>query len=1267
MDKVYFTINGEHYSLSGSEVSPTTSLNEYLRDYLQLHGTKAMCREGGCGACIVAVARPHPVTKEKHTVAVNSCLVHVLSCHQWDITTVEGVGNRKDGYHAIQSRLAAFNGTQCGYCTPGWVMNMYSLYEGAKQRLSTGDVEDSFGGNICRCTGYRPILDAFKSFATDASPELQNKVLDLEDLHKVKCAQKCERRCSVIDDEWCVLHNKQESMLQLEGPSSRWYKAFTLQDVFQILAKEGLDSYKLVAGNTGQGVFSDPTQPRIFIDISSIEALKDNLIDVNLVIGAGTTLTELISVFRSRSSHNDFSYMKDFVEHLELVAHVPVRNTGTIGGNLAMKNAHHDFPSDLFILLETVNATVTVVNHTLSEKTLTMQDFLNTDLKNHVITNFKMPPLSHSNKIRSYKIMPRAQNALAIVNAGFAFKLDSNNKIEQARIVFSPISSSFIHATETENFLKGKELFNEEVLKSVLKKLEEEIVPVDDPPVPSPLCRKTIALGLFYKAVLSLCPAQALNPRYASGATMLSRGISTGTQTFDTDKSLWPLNKPVPKLEALTQCSGEAKYACDVSSTPRDVHVAFVLSKICLGEIESFDASQALKIPGVVAFYTAKDIPGKNTFVPTNVPWASFEEEILASKEVSYYGQPVALVAAVSHAIALKAADLVKVVYKKSSAKPVLSIEEALVAPDKDRRIREDVSKTATGKGENTSHVIKGSFIIPSQYHFTMETQCCSVSNTELGVHVRSATQWMDLVHVAVANALDIEQNRVLVSVPRVGGAYGGKASRSALAACACALVSRKLNRTATLVMPLTHNMAAIGKRQRCRADYELGVDDEGVIQYLNLSYYMDCGFNFNDTAGSAISDVMALMYQSSTWTVKGYSVLTDTAGNTWCRAPGTNEATAIVEHLMERIAHVTKKDPIEVRIKNITPEHISIKDMIDTLKNDSNYNERKAQIATFNAENAWKKRGIKLCIMSFPIDYSWNFPVTVSVYHGDATVAITHGGIEMGQGINTKVAQVCAYTLKVPLEKVTVFGSDSLSSPNAMASNGSITSDCVAYATVKSCTELLKRLESVKNEMNDPSWEQLVQKAFEKGVNLQTSYMTGPLDSPAGYNIHGACACEVELDVLTGQHAVTRVDLIEDVGVSISPDIDVGQIEGAFIMGLGLWTSEQLAYEPSSGRLLTDRTWTYHPPGAKDIPVDFRVAFQKNSINTAGVLRSKATGEPALTLAVTVPLALHDAIVSARKEFGYADTEWLDVDAPYSVENILKAISPKTESFQLK
>ncbi|KAI8431972.1 hypothetical protein MSG28_004503 [Choristoneura fumiferana] len=961
--------------------------------------SKTMCHEGGCGACVVSVSHTHPETKEKHVFAVNSCLVHVLSCHEWDITTVEGVGNRRDGYHPIQQRMASFNGTQCGYCTPGWVMNMFSLYESSNKTLTTQQIEKSFGGNICRCTGYRPILDALKSFATDADQRLRDRVQDMEDLDRIKCLKRCEKKCSETDEDWCVIEKENVALLHVEMKANRWYKAYTINDIFQ-------EVYK----------------------------------DANLVVGAGMTLTDLMATCVRWTREADFQYLQQFHEHLDLVAHVPVRN-----------------------------------------------------------------------------IMPRAQNAHAILNAGFLFKLNSLN-IDKCNIVFGNIRPEFVRASQTEQALKGM-LLSTALVKGI-EKLNEELMPV--------------------VALLSLSPV--VNPRYLSGGTLLTRPVSRGTQTFDTDKSLWPLNEPVPKLEALTQCSGEARYSCDVSTAAREVHVAFVLSS---------------KLKGVVSFLTAKDIPGKNSFTPTDVPAQDFDEEILASKHVSYYGQPIAVVAAVTHKLALKAAGMVRVEYK-GKKEPVLSIEEALVAPDKDKRIREDVSIKPTNKGVDTTQVIKGNFSIPSQYHYTMETQCCTTANTELGLTVRSSTQ-------------------VIVKVPRVGGAYGGKASRSALVACACALVARKLNRTATLVLPIDHNMAIVGKRLRCYADYEIGINKDGVIQYLTLSFYSDCGYSFNDSSAGEIASTITNLYESSRWLIKGYSVLTDKHSNTWCRAPGTTEGVAILEHIMHRIAHAVKRDPTDIKIQHLSPKHQSVKDLLLSFKTDIKYDERKAEIEKYNSQNAWKKQAIQISTMSYPIGYAFNFPVTISVYHADGTILISHGGIEMGQGINTKVAQVCAYTLKVALDKVTVQGSDTFVSPNSMASNGSYTSECLAFATVKACKELLDRMEPARSELNEPTWEEVVKRSFDKGINLQASYMYSDNDSLAGYNVYGACAAQVELDVLTGNHVVTRVDILEDTG-----------IEGAFIMGLGLWTSEHLVYAPS-GRLLTDRTWTYKPPGARDIPVDMR------------------------------------------------------------------------------
>ncbi|CAK1583033.1 unnamed protein product [Parnassius mnemosyne] len=485
------------------------------------------------------------------------------------------------------------------------------------------------------------------------------------------------------------------------------------------------------------------------------------------------------------------------------------------------------------------------------------------------------------------------------------------------------------------------------------------------------------------------------------------------------------------------------------------------------------------------------------------------------------------------------------------------------------------------------------------------------------------------------------------------------------MVACACALAANVLQRPASLVLPLKHNMAAIGKRSACDLHYEVGVNDDGLIQYLNLTYYNDCGCTYNDTCGPGIANRIQNMYDSTRYNITGFSVLTDKPSNTWCRAPASTEGVAVMEHIMERIAHITKKDPIEVRITNLAAKDAVLKEMIATFKMETNYDDRVSEIAKHNKENAWKKRALKLSLMSYPITFYGNRPVTISVYHADGSVLISHGGIEMGQGINTKVAQVCAYELMIPLSKVTVKGSDSFVSPNAMVSSGSITTECIAYATIKACKELLNRLEPSRNELVDPTWEEVVKKSFENNVNLQASWMTSPSDSLMGYDVYGVCFTEICLDVLTGQHQILRVDILEDTGQSLNPNLDVGQIEGAFIMGVGMWTSEHLIYS-KSGRLLTDCTWTYKPPGALDIPIDFRISFRRNSKNDTGILRSKATSEPALVLSVGVTFALHEAILEARKEFGYEDTEWLNIDTPYCVENIIKAIAPKIQSYKL-
>ncbi|KAI5634816.1 molybdopterin-binding domain of aldehyde dehydrogenase domain-containing protein [Phthorimaea operculella] len=1264
MDRIRFKINDIPHSV-GSEISSDVSLLDYIRNYAELRGTKYMCREGGCGACIVtAVKSPGSLP-----VAVNSCLVSITSCHDWEITTVEKVGNRLKGYSVVQTTLAENNGTQCGYCTPGWVMAMHSLLQ-SKTKLTRLEIEQSFASNICRCTGYRPILEAFKKFAVD-DPNSKN-LLDIEELHlSKKCKEKCvPENCE--DSEWCMIsqeHVNIPHVIEIDLKDGRkWFKVYEVQDVFNIFKEQGDDSYMLVAGNTGKGAYPIEAYPRILIDVADVSALKGYTIDQNLVVGAGTTLSEAIEIFKQISKQEYFEYLNKFVNHLKLVAHIAVRNLGSIAGNLMLKHQHNGFASDIFLLLETVGAQLTIEFSNGKRLMVTMQQFLKTEMKCAVLLNVMLPPLSLEYNLVTYKIMPRAQNAHAIVNAGFLYKYNANGKVLQARIVYGGLSPTFTRAKNTEAYLVGKTLFTNQTLQSAIGVLKNELVVVEKPPEPSVKYRGQLAINLFYKGLLELCPKEVLYPRFQSGAVKVkeTRSVSDARQIFDTDTSLWPLNKPIPKVEALIQCSGEAPYVDDMPTLPDEVFAAFVLTTVPSGNIVTINASKALAHPGVIAFYTSTDIPGKNSYIPGGIE--SFvlypaDEEILCSGQVKCFNQPLGIIVADTKSIAETAAKLVTVKYNNVK-KPILDIKDASKIPDRNTLY---FSADATAKGDSVSKVIKGGYAVYGQYHFSMETLVCVTKPTEDGMAIYSATQWIDFLHQMTSRALKIPQNKIDVKVVRLGGAYGIKVTRSAQVAIACSLVTHKLYRPCRFLMPLTTNMRAVGKRFPAHIEYEMGVNASGAIQYMNMTLHSDNGHIVDTLLNVLATDAYYNCYDKSRWNYKIFNTVTDTASNTWCRSPATIENTAAAETFMERISYELSLDPLQVRLANLNYEKYSdVKEMLTNLKVNAEYDARKLEVDKFNSQNRWKKRGLRASLLRWTLNQPTYYDINMSVFHGDGTVAITHAGIEMGQGINTKAVQIAAYFLKIPISKIIIKPNDTMISPNSNTTAGSFGSQYVCLGVQKCCEELNKKLEPIRQNNPNASWEEVIEAAFTAGVDLQTHAFVGP-DDKAGYDIFGVACAEVELDVLTGEYEILRVDLLQDVGLSVSPEIDIGQVEGSFIMALGYWTMEKLVYDKGTGELLTDRTWNYHVPQARDIPQDFRVYFRKKSKGLPVFLGAKATGEPSMCLSVVVTFALREAFTSARLETGIPTTHWLTIDGPFTVENLCLACNNNPADYLFK
>uniref|UniRef100_A0A182M2C9 Indole-3-acetaldehyde oxidase n=1 Tax=Anopheles culicifacies TaxID=139723 RepID=A0A182M2C9_9DIPT len=1264
--EVRLTINGQPYAVNANTVPLDTSLNTFIRNHAHLKGTKFMCREGGCGACVVTLSGIHPITREWRTWAANSCLVLVYSCHGMDILTVEGIGgHKKNSYHPIQRRLAEYGGSQCGYCSPGMVMSMYSLLASRKPNqqdddttlepsLTAAQIEQAFDGNICRCTGYRSILDAFKSFAHDKDQE--PPIVDIEDLARITPRTKDSKKALTTP----------LSLTFADG--QKWHKVTTLAEAFDVLHTiASNEPYTFAAGNTGHGVYRRSNRLKVFIDISSVEELHRHMFDRELIVGAGVSLTEFVELLeRTAEEHLSFTYCMPMAKHVRRMANLPVRNVGTIGGNLMIKHQHPEFPSDLFLLLETVGATLTVMSSVESDLiTVSPLNFLKLNMHKKILTTVRLPPYDHvSCTLRSYKIMPVAQNSRAYVNGAFLLQLCPERKLCTAiTICYGGINPSFVHAQETEKFLTGKSLFDDIILAQALRILERELKPDCVLPDASPTYRKQLALSLLYRFALSVHPTIGRSLR--SGTEPIERPlVSTGRQTYDTYQKRWPLTQAIPKLEGLAQCAGEAIFINDMPVLPNELHGALVLSNEVQGRIVAIDASEALALPGVRSFFCAQDIPGFNNFMPLEMGFSEVEE-IFCSGEVQFAGQVVGMICAESFELANRAAEMVQIEYKQVGNRIILpTVQDVVDALDYSRVSDQPYDRHGVRYhlSKEGSATISGRFDLRGQYHNSLETQVSLCVPHADSMDVYCATQWLDHVQIAVSQALQVRESSLNLSVRRLGGAYGAKLTRATQIACACAVAAFKTAAPVRMILPLETAMASSGKRCGSVSEYEVSFDSAGRISRLSHTFIHDGGAALNVMLGGVTSDMFKNCYRTDFWKLRTKIARTDTPPNTWARAPGSSEGIAMVENIMEHIAHRTGLDPVDVRMANISREN-KMHSLLPRFRRQVEYDERKRLIEQFNEENRWRKRGIAIMPMQYPLELNSMKNAVVSVYTDDGTVSITHGGIEMGQGINTKVAQVAAHLLGIPIEKIVVHPTDSLLNANSNASQHTQATDGVAFAVKRCCEILLERLRPYRTLLRRTSWEDMVRNAHMDDVDLQVSFYATPNDMRT-YTIWGLACGEIELDVLTGQVLVRRVDILEDVGESLNPSIDVGQIEGAFVMGLGYYLTEALVYDPKNGALVNNRSWNYKVPGHRDIPVDFRVSFLSKSSNTGGVLRSKATGEPAFSLSPVVIYAIRNALRAARKDAGLPDT-WLHMGSGMTPEKIFALLENSIEQYK--
>jgi xanthine dehydrogenase large subunit len=751
------------------------------------------------------------------------------------------------------------------------------------------------------------------------------------------------------------------------------------------------------------------------------------------------------------------------------------------------------------------------------------------------------------------------------------------------------------------------------------------------------------------------------------------------------------VHKALPHDSAPLHVQGSATYIDDIREPAGTLHVAIGMSNAAAGELKVLDLSAVRAAPGVVAVITAADIPGKNDIAPVFA-----DEPLLVERDVIFHGQALFAVVAQTRDEARRAARLGRI--EIEARPPSVTIADALQTG---ARVQDDY---AFGRGDAKAaidaapHRLEGLFVIGGQEHFYLEGQASFAipgEGDEMIVHASSQDP-TETQHI-VARVLGVPDAFVTVETRRMGGGFGGKESQACTWAAMAAVAARVTGRPCKVRLDRDDDFTLTGKRHDFRADWTVGYDDKGVVAGYDVILNARCGCSVDLSPG--VVDRSMFHAGNGYWlpdvAIGTRRLKTNTVSNTAFRGFGGPQGMIAIERVMDAIARDRGLDPLDVRKANLlragfdrTPYGQAVEDfetqraMIEELEETSAYRARRARIAAFNATSPWLKRGIALTPLMFGISFTL-IPLNqagalVHVY-SDGSIHLNHGGTEMGQGLFTKVAQIVAEEFGVPLHFVRITATNTAKVPNASPTAASSGTDLNGMAAKIAAGAIKGRMAAYAAELwgvpagtvefrgaravsgnHAMDFAALAKACRQARVQLSHAghYKTPEIHwdrakatgRPFLYFAYGAACSEVAIDTLTGEMRVLRTDLLHDVGASINPALDMGQVEGGFIQGMGWLTTEELVYD-AKGRLTTHAPATYKIPVASDTPPIFNTRLHTRPNPTPSIYRSKAVGEPPLMLAISVYSAILDA-VHATNPKGQPRLE-----APCTPESILNAI----------
>lgn len=1330
-NELVFFVNGK--KVVEKNPDPEMTLLFYLRRKLGLTGTKLGCAEGGCGACTVMISRYDLETQRPLHLSVNACLAPLCSLHLAAVTTVEGIGSVARKVHPVQERIARAHGSQCGFCTPGLVMSMYALLRNTPQP-NMDDLHTAFQGNLCRCTGYRPILEGFRTFTQDGgccrSTENGCGLTKDQDLNQVQNGDCCggpgrDNCCKnqglnqdlnqdsdqdsslsrslfdpseftpfdptqevIFPPELIILTRYTKSRsLAFRSPRCSWYQPETLDHLLDL--KWDYPESRIVVGNTEVGIevkFKNMVYP-VMVSPSLVPELNSvQHTDTGIEFGAAVSLDHMGAVLEEAVKSLPVSRTEVFravLEQLHWFAGKQIRNVASIGGNIMTASPI----SDLNPVFMSSAAKLTLRDRGGSRVVQMDQDFFTGYRRTlvrpqEVLVSILLPFSDEGQIVRAYKTSRRREDDISVVTATLSVTFKPGlSQVRGLRMAFGGMGPTVVMATDTSSTLQGRS-WGEELLQSACSSLAEEMTL--DPSAPGGMVsyRRTLVLSLFYKFYLSVLQrlrekghqVEPVPAEFLSAIEEFRPSVPSSVQVYQTVPSGQTeedvVGRPVMHLNALQQATGEAQYCDDIPPHDNELYLSLIYSTRAHAKILSVDCSETLAMPGVVDILFAEDVPGSNWTGPV-----VYDETVLAQGTVTCVGHVIGAVVAQTQAEAQRATKSVKIQYQDLPA--IITIQEAIEAQSFYEPIR-TLQKGDLEEGfQQSDHILEGEMHLGGQEHFYLETNATVAIPRDLDeIEVFSSTQSPSKTQSLVARVLGIPSNRVHVRVKRLGGGFGGKESRTTVLSTVVALAAHRLRRPVRCMLDRDEDMLLTGGRHPFFAKYKVGFSDSGRVLALDVSYYSNTG-NSMDLSLSVME--RALFHLENSYLVpnvrgRGFLCRTHLPSNTAFRGFGGPQGMMVCEDWINGIALKLNRRAEEIRDLNLysegdqTPynqvlEGLTLRRCWTECLDRAKIQNRLDQIQDFNRRNRWTKRGLSVVPTKFGIAFTAVFlnqaGALVHIYT-DGSVLLAHGGTEMGQGLHTKMVQVCSRALGVPVSKIHVCETSSHSVANTSPTAASASSDLNGAAVIQACQVLNLRLQPYKNQDPKGSWESWVKAAYFDRVNLSANgfYRTPDLgydfetNSGRAFNYfsYGVCCSEVEVDCLTGAHKNLSSTIVMDVGHSLNPALDIGQVEGAFMQGVGLFTLEQLLYSPG-GVLLTRGPGAYKIPAFGDIPSQLQVSLLRDAPNDKALYSSKAVGEPPLFLAASVFFAIKDAVAAARLEAGLSGP--FRLDSPATAERI--------------